>query len=36
MAESIRIMTESPIRAEKQLPRNLGNLQFEDVARRGD
>ena len=33
MSESIRIMTESPIRAEKHIAmRNLGNLQFEDVS----
>ncbi len=33
VAESIRIMTESPIRAEKHIAlRNLGNLQFEDVS----
>jgi len=33
VAESIRIMMESPIRAEKHIAlRNLGNLQFEDVS----
>ncbi|HEY1793191.1 MAG TPA: FG-GAP-like repeat-containing protein [Opitutaceae bacterium] len=33
MAESIRVMTESPIREEKHIAmRNLGNLQFEDVS----
>ncbi len=33
VAESIRIMTASPIRAEKHIAmRNLGNLQFEDVS----
>jgi len=33
VSESIRIMTESPIRAEKHIAmRNLGNLQFEDVS----
>ena len=33
VAESIRIMTESPIRAEKHIAmRNLGDLQFEDVS----
>jgi hypothetical protein len=33
LAESVRIMTESPIRAEKNIAlRNLGNLRFEDVS----
>jgi hypothetical protein len=33
VAESIRIMTGSPIRAEKHIAmRNLGNLKFEDVS----
>jgi enediyne biosynthesis protein E4 len=33
VAESIRIMTGSPVRAEKNIAmRNLGNLQFEDVS----
>lgn len=32
-SDLIRIMTESPVRAEKHLAlRNLGNLQFEDVS----